>query len=94
MINDVRTSGKNWIPNFVHYTISGFSSERTNLSPFTKDFRGEEHSKSVSLFLSARASLGCTAGIPSVRKAAVFTHVAYPLAQGIVFLIVMSDAFY
>ena len=30
---------------------SGFSSERTNLSPFTKDFRGEEHSKSVSLFL-------------------------------------------
>uniref|UniRef100_A0A0E9SNB8 Uncharacterized protein n=1 Tax=Anguilla anguilla TaxID=7936 RepID=A0A0E9SNB8_ANGAN len=22
---------------------SGFSSYRTNLSPFTKDFRGEEH---------------------------------------------------
>ena len=37
---------------------SGFSSERTNLSPFTKDFRGEEHSKSVSLFISARACLG------------------------------------
>ena len=39
---------------------SGFSSERINLSPFTKDFRGEEHSKSVSLFISARAKLGCT----------------------------------
>ena len=53
-----------YFPHLVHKfgTIlnfnSGFSSERTNLSPFTKDFRGEEHSMSVSLFISAWAWLG------------------------------------
>ena len=48
----VRSVDENWaLPHTVDVN-SGFSSERTNLSPFTKDFRGEEHSKSVSLFLT------------------------------------------
>lgn len=33
-------------------TYSGFSSKRKNLSPFTKDFRGEEHLRVYSIFLS------------------------------------------
>ena len=37
-----------------HIQHSGFSSPRINLSPFTKDFRGEEHyNESIDLFLGS-----------------------------------------
>ena len=41
--------------NAIHYFVnSGFPSTRTNLSPFTKDFRGGEHqNESVDQFFVA-----------------------------------------
>ena len=46
-----------------HY--SGFPSERINLSPFTKDFRGgEQHNECQSIFLSSAYAAG-----PPLKKA-------------------------
>ena len=38
------------------FVISGFPSKRINLSPFTKDFRGGEHSNESYAFLEYSAS--------------------------------------